>query len=127
MNYCVGFRRHLCEFTGLDFEMEIDTHYHEVLKVLHGLFRHISAGLESEKYRTEMELIRAHYPHEPFKIPEEPLIVHWDDAIAMLLGELIREKYDSDFFILGTVLCSVCRFVLCILCILCVLCKCIDI
>ncbi len=37
--------RHLCEFTGLDFEMEIKEHYFEVLDVIDALFRHIFEGL----------------------------------------------------------------------------------
>lgn len=37
--------RHLCEFTGLDFEMEIREHYFEVLDVIDALFRHIFEGL----------------------------------------------------------------------------------
>lgn len=37
--------RHLCEFTGLDFEMEIREHYFEVLDMIDALFRHIFEGL----------------------------------------------------------------------------------
>lgn len=37
--------RHLCEFTGLDFEMAIQEHYFEVLDVIDALFLHIFDGL----------------------------------------------------------------------------------
>ena len=37
--------RHLTEYTGLDLEMEIDNHYHEVMNTLDQLFRHIFTGL----------------------------------------------------------------------------------
>lgn len=37
--------RHLCEFTGLDFEMEIKEHYFEVLDILDKLFVHMFDGL----------------------------------------------------------------------------------
>lgn len=38
--------RHMCEFTGLDFEMEIHEHYNEVLDVLGRLFIAIFKGLQ---------------------------------------------------------------------------------
>ena len=37
--------RHLCEFVGLDIEMAIKEHYHEVLDVLDKMFLHIFDGL----------------------------------------------------------------------------------
>ena len=40
--------RHLCEFTGLDFEMAIDEHYAEVMTVIERLFIHIFEGLTSQ-------------------------------------------------------------------------------
>jgi aspartyl/asparaginyl-tRNA synthetase len=40
--------RHLCEFTGLDFEMTINEHYFEVLDVIEGLFETIFNGLATQ-------------------------------------------------------------------------------
>lgn len=114
-------RRHLCEFTGLDLEMEISTHYREVLQVLHGLFKYMFAELESPRFARELAAIRAVYPSAPATITDEPLIIPWGKAMDMLsdagvavgplddltgaaelrLGELVKEKYNSDFFILG--------------------------
>ncbi len=37
--------RHLCEFTGLDFEMCIHEHYEEVLEIIDKLFIYIFEGL----------------------------------------------------------------------------------
>jgi len=37
--------RHLTEYTGLDLEMEIDNHYHEVMNTLDKLFLHMFRGL----------------------------------------------------------------------------------
>ena len=42
--------RHLCEFTGLDFEMAIHEHYMEVLDVLDQLFIYIFDGL-NQRYK----------------------------------------------------------------------------
>lgn len=40
--------RHMCEFVGLDFEMEIKESYMEVLKVIGKLFNHIFVGLKQK-------------------------------------------------------------------------------
>jgi len=113
-------RRHLCEFTGLDLEMAIFEHYNEVLVILHKLFRHIFEGLEKRLPR-ELEVIRKQYYSTPVAFTEEPCIVHWEDAISWLkeaqvegvgdfddlngaqelaLGEIVKEKFGADFFIL---------------------------
>lgn len=44
--------RHLTEFTGLDLEMTIEEHYHEVVDVLDSMLLHIFNGLKT-KYRYE--------------------------------------------------------------------------
>lgn len=91
--------RHLCEFVGLDFEMEIKVcqsavynirishcvqeHYHEVLRALGGVFKYIFDNLEAN-HSTELEAIRAQYPFEPLQYPDEPLVIHFVDAIKLL-------------------------------------------
>merc|ERR1712151_662575 len=111
-------RRHLCEFTGLDFEMAINSHYNEALEVIHMLFKHIFNGLE-ERYADELAVVREQYPSEPVQFTDAPLVLHWPEAMAMLkeggahiedefgdmtgalelkLGELVKEKYGADFF-----------------------------
>jgi aspartyl-tRNA synthetase len=37
--------RHLCEFTGLDMEMNIKEHYYEVLDMLGDLMAHLFKGI----------------------------------------------------------------------------------
>jgi len=101
--------------------MEISSHYSEVLVLLHGLFKYMFAELESPRFAREMAAIRAVYPSAPAAITDEPLVVPWGQAMDMLanagvsvgplddltgaaelrLGELVKEKYSSDFFILG--------------------------
>jgi aspartyl-tRNA synthetase len=112
-------KRHLCEFTGLDIEMEIKEHYNEALSVIHRLFKDIFTGLE-EKYAKELSVVRQQFPSSPVRFTPEPLVIHWREGIDMLrgsgvvvgdyddlstpqelkLGELVRQKYGSDFFIL---------------------------
>ena len=48
--------RHLCEFTGLDLEMEINEHYFEVLDMLSDLFIYIFKGLH-ERYAKELSVV----------------------------------------------------------------------
>merc|ERR1712127_628817 len=46
--------RHLTEFVGLDLEMAIKYHYHEVIQIIGNLFTSIFKGLE-EKFAEEIE------------------------------------------------------------------------
>lgn len=113
-------RRHLCEFTGLDLEMSIQEHYNETLGVIHRMFRHIFDGLE-KFYAKELAVVREQYPSEPVKFTDKPLIIHWDEGMSLLkeagfkdidemgdlssalelsLGELVKQKYGADFYML---------------------------
>jgi len=49
--------RHMCEFTGLDLEMEIKEHYFELLDLMSDLFVHIFNGLET-RFGKELDAIR---------------------------------------------------------------------
>ncbi|CAN8076247.1 unnamed protein product [Agarophyton chilense] len=113
--------RHLCEFTGLDLEMEIYDHYNEILEVLDGLFTSIFDGLEN-RYGNELAVVRSKWniPNFKYYIGRPNLRLKWPQAIEMLrgagveigdfedintekeklLGKLVREKYDTDFFML---------------------------
>lgn len=113
--------RHLCEFTGLDLEMEIFEHYNEILDVLDGLFVAIFDGLE-RRYGKELAVVRSKWDVPKFRYwsGKANLRLKWPEAIAMLrehgveigdfedlntekeklLGRLVREKYDTDFFML---------------------------
>ncbi|EGV64563.1 aspartate--tRNA ligase dps1 [Yamadazyma tenuis] len=113
--------RHMTEFTGLDLEMAFEEHYHEVLDVLEELFIYIFTNLKS-RYGDEIATVRKQYPVEDFKLPEDGKMVrlHFKDGIQMLrdagkevgdfedlstenekfLGKLVRDKYNTDFYIL---------------------------
>lgn len=113
-------RRHLCEFTGLDFEMAINEHYKEALVVAHNMFKHIFENLE-KNYSKELETIRKQYDSEPVIFTDEPCVVNWGDGVEILrglgydmgdgyqdltgeqelaLGAVVREKFGTDFFML---------------------------
>ncbi|KAF5946649.1 hypothetical protein HYC85_016877 [Camellia sinensis] len=59
--------RHLCEFTGLDVEMEIKEHYSEVMDIVDRLFVAMFDSL-NEKCQKELEAIGKQYPFEPLKV-----------------------------------------------------------
>ena len=114
--------RHMTEFTGMDLEMTFEEHYHEVLDVLSDLFVFIFAELK-KRYAKEIEIVRKQYPVEDFKLPADGKMVrlNYKEGIEMLraagktelsdcedlsteneklLGKLVRDKYDTDFYIL---------------------------
>ncbi|KAK2461874.1 hypothetical protein APHAL10511_006337 [Amanita phalloides] len=114
--------RHLTEFIGLDLEMTIEEHYHEVLELLDGLFLSIFRGLRV-KYKNEVDLVRSQFPADEFKWregPEGTLKLTFREAVNMLvedgvpredlddintenekrLGRLVKAKYETDYFII---------------------------
>ncbi|XP_015272599.1 PREDICTED: aspartate--tRNA ligase, cytoplasmic [Gekko japonicus] len=126
--FCIGpvFRaedsnthRHLTEFVGLDIEMAFNYHYHEVVEEIADTMVQIFKGLQ-ERFQTEIQTVNKQFPCEPFKFLEPTLRLEYQEALAMLreagvemgeeedlstpseklLGRLVKEKYDTDFYIL---------------------------
>lgn len=111
--------RHLCEFTGLDLEMEIKEHYSEVLDIVDGMFVFIFDGLH-EHCAKELEAINEQYPFERLKYLKKSLHLTFEEGVQLLkedgvevdplgdldtpserrLGVLVKEKYGTDFYIL---------------------------
>ncbi|KAI8609662.1 hypothetical protein BC830DRAFT_814505 [Chytriomyces sp. MP71] len=111
--------RHMTEFVGLDMEMAFEEHYHEVLDILGDLFVHIFKGLET-RFKPEIECVRRQFPFEDFKYLDKTLRLEFKEGIQMLkdagveigefddmntaqevkLGQLVREQYNTDFYML---------------------------
>ncbi|PNS18569.1 Aspartate--tRNA ligase, cytoplasmic [Sphaceloma murrayae] len=117
--------RHLTEYTGLDLEMTIDEHYHEIIRVLDNVFKTIFKGIY-DNCRQEIEIVKKHFPHEDLVWIDETPIIKFSDAIRMLnesgwrnekgeelpededlgtrdeihLGQVVKEKYGTDYYIL---------------------------
>ena len=111
--------RHLCEFTGLDFEMEIFEHYYEALDVMSKLFLHIFDGL-NDNFRHELMLVSQQYPYEPLQYSRPSLRITFKEGIDLLrengimagylddlstphekaLGKIVKEKYGTDFYMM---------------------------
>ena len=111
--------RHMCEFTGLDIEMAIQESYHEIMDVAGELFSYMFEKLE-KRFAKEIEAIKEQYPFEPFKIKKPIVKLTFQEGVELLkengviinpledlstpnekkLGELVRKKYETDFYIL---------------------------
>lgn len=111
--------RHMTEFTGLDLEMAFEEHYHEVLELLGNLFLFIFRELP-KRYAREIATVRKQFPSDDFLVPDEVVKLEFPEAISLLrgagqeigdyddmsteqervLGRLVREKYNTDFFML---------------------------
>ena len=111
--------RHLCEFTGLDLEMEFKDHYFEVLDLIGGLMVYMVNEIKSRHAR-ELAIINEQYPFDEFKIVDPVVKISFKEGIAMLhaagieqepledlgtdaekaLGRLVKEQYDTDFYML---------------------------
>ncbi|KAK5174371.1 aspartate--tRNA ligase dps1 [Saxophila tyrrhenica] len=117
--------RHLTEFTGLDLEMAIDEHYHEVLRTLDSTFKAIFKGIY-ENYRHEVDIVKEQWPSEDLLWLDETLVLPFAEGIRLLnesgwrdengkelpededlgtrdeiqLGRVIREKYKTDYYVL---------------------------
>lgn len=114
--------RHLTEFMGLDLEMTIEEHYHEVMEMLDGMLVNIFRGLR-DQYAKEVEVVRKQFPADEFKWregPEGTFRMTFKEAVEHLvadgvdpkvlddintenekrLGKIIKAKYDIDYYII---------------------------
>ncbi|KAG5384378.1 hypothetical protein IGI04_035848 [Brassica rapa subsp. trilocularis] len=111
--------RHLCEFVGLDVEMEIRMHYSEIMDLVGDLFPFIFTKIE-ERCPKELESVRRQYPFHSLKFLPQTLRLTFAEGIQMLkeageevdplgdlntesekkLGQLVLEKYKTEFYML---------------------------
>ena len=74
--------RHLCEFTGLDMEMEFKDHYFEVLDLIGELMVYMVEEIKSRHAR-ELSIIHDQYPFEEFKISNPVTKINFKEGIAI--------------------------------------------
>ncbi|KAG5955333.1 hypothetical protein E4U13_004088 [Claviceps humidiphila] len=108
--------RHLTEYTGLDIEMAIQHDYHEVLDVIDEFLKSVFTAVYA---MPEVKEVQKRWPSKEFKWLQETLILNFEDGVKMLradgrdvpmedlstpdeirLGELVREKYETDYYVL---------------------------
>ncbi|CAB4483841.1 uncharacterized protein OCT59_019470 [Rhizophagus irregularis] len=110
--------RHMTEFVGLDLEMAFEEHYHEVLEILQELLVFVFNGLKN-RFSSEIEAVKKQYPSTNFEFLQKTLRLEFKDAVKLLrennveiedledfstekektLGRLVKEKYNTDFYI----------------------------
>lgn len=110
--------RHLCEFTSMDFEMEI-VRFPDLLTYIWGLFKFLFDGLNRE-YAEEIAVVKKEYNVTPLVYSGEPVIIDYPEAVALLaaagteqsveedigteaekkLGALVKAKFNTDIYIL---------------------------
>ena len=86
--------RHMTEFIGLDLEMAIEEHYHEVMELLDGLFIHMFRGLR-QKYAKEIDAVRKQFPADEFKWregPEGTLKLSFREAVELLVEDGVPKE-----------------------------------
>ncbi|KAI2621193.1 aspartyl-tRNA synthetase [Hypoxylon sp. NC1633] len=117
--------RHLTEYTGLDIEMEIRKDYHEAMDVIDEMLKAIFKGIYS-RYRKELDNVKTKFPHEDLVWLERTPRLTFKEGAELLnssgwtdddgkpasededlgtrseirLGQLVKEKYGTDYFIL---------------------------
>lgn len=113
--------RHLCEYTGLDLEMEIKHgyDYHYVTNFLWSLLRFITCELNKNDFN-EINYVKSKRQFTDLEIPEVPVVIEYVTGVQMLkdagfeqdplqdlstenereLGKLVKEQTGSDLFIL---------------------------
>lgn len=115
--------RHMTEFIGLDLEMAFEEHYDEVIDVLMELFIFIFTEFKN-RFSKEIAVVRKQFPVDEFKLPKDGKMVRipFKEGIRLLrevggvtdigdlddlsteneklLGSIVRDKYDTDFYIL---------------------------
>lgn len=75
--------RHLCEFTGLDLEMEFKNHYFEVLDMISELMVFMFTQLP-KRYARELGVINDQYPFEDFKCADPIVKLNFKEGIKLL-------------------------------------------
>ncbi|KAI1414795.1 aspartyl-tRNA synthetase [Hypoxylon sp. FL1857] len=108
--------RHLTEYTGLDIEMSLRVSYKELIETIDKVLKTIFAAVQS---MPELQNVRERWPSKDLVWLDETPIIPFSRGIQMLrqdgreveeedlstrdemrLGELVKEKYQTDYYIL---------------------------
>lgn len=111
--------RHLCEFTMIDVELVFKEHYFEVVDVINDLFVYCFDGLK-DRFKHELNIVANQYPFELIQYPKEMVKITFAEGVELLkqdgiqqdlyedldtfnerrLGEIVKQKYGTDFYLL---------------------------
>ncbi|KAJ5916178.1 hypothetical protein N7504_000193 [Penicillium tannophilum] len=87
--------RHLTEYTGLDIEMAIEEHYHEMLETIDATIKNILKGIYT-KYRREIDTVKHQFPSEDVKWLETTPVIRFADGIKMLNDSGWRDENGNE-------------------------------
>eukprot|EP01098_Paradermamoeba_levis_P017003 TRINITY_DN94_c0_g1_i2.p1 TRINITY_DN94_c0_g1~~TRINITY_DN94_c0_g1_i2.p1 ORF type:complete len:508 (-),score=165.61 TRINITY_DN94_c0_g1_i2:134-1606(-) len=110
--------RHLTEFVGLDLETMFNDHYHEVLELIGEMFVYMFEELAQLK--DELRSVNEQFPFEPITFHKPTFRLSFAEGIKLLreagvevgdlddlntqqekiLGDIVKKKYNTDFFIM---------------------------
>ena len=90
--------RHLCEFTGLDLEMEFKNHYFEVLDLIGELMVFMFKNMKT-RYARELGVINDQYPFEDFKCADPVVKISFKDGIKLLHEAGVKQEPLEDLCI----------------------------
>ncbi len=92
--------RHMTEFMGLDLEMSIEEHYHEVMETLDGMLKNIFSGLR-DKYKKRnsdrSEAIPSRTISNGEKVPRVPSFLSFREAVDILVEDGVPREELDDF------------------------------
>lgn len=106
--------------------MVIERSYLEARTIIDGMLKHIFKSLQ-QNHGPLIEKVKRQFPHDDLAFPEETVVLKYTDGIALLkesgwreedgeeiedledlsrpaevrLGQLVKEKYNTDYYILG--------------------------
>ncbi|KAI1761203.1 aspartyl-tRNA synthetase [Hypoxylon sp. FL1150] len=108
--------RHLTEYTGLDVEMSLKESYQELIQTMDKVLKAIFTAVQA---MPELKNVRERWPSEDLVWLDETPVIPFLEGIQMLrddgreieeedlstrdemrLGELVKEKYKTDYYIL---------------------------
>ncbi|KAI2640693.1 aspartyl-tRNA synthetase [Hypomontagnella submonticulosa] len=108
--------RHLTEYTGLDMEMSLKESYSELVDTIDKVLKSNFSAVQS---MPELQNVRERWPSKDLVWLDETLVLTFSEGVQMLredgreveeedlatrdemrLGELVKEKYKTDYFIL---------------------------
>lgn len=109
-------KRHLAEYTGLDIEMALQHDYHEIIQKIDAFLKEVFRTLQT---MPELQIVRERWPSKDLVWLDQTLILPFSEGLQMLrddgidvadedlstrneihLGELIKAKYNTDYYIL---------------------------
>jgi hypothetical protein len=115
----------MTEYTGLDVEMAIDRHYHEAMWLIDATLKEIFSTLY-DRNRNDIDTLKHHFPHDDLVWLDKTPRLTFAEGVKLLnesgwtnddgsqqsedgdlptrgerrLGELVKEKYHTDYYIL---------------------------